>query len=270
MSALRRPLALAGIVLLAFVLLASFLGPFLTGNDPTTVQMSERLQPPSLQYPLGTDAMGRCLFTRLAVGGQYTLGVTAAVVAAIVLLGIPLGLISGYKGGRIDAFVMRAVDAITALPEFILAIAAAGFLGASLEHVVIAIVAVKWTGYARIARSIALTERDKEYVLAARVSGSGPVKIAVRHLALHIVPPMLALAAVDVGKVMLSIAALSYLGLGAQPPMPEWGAMLNEGRTYFQSAPALMLLPGMAIMLAVAACNLIGDGLRDALELQRT
>ncbi|HZG86887.1 nickel transporter permease [Paenibacillus sp.] len=270
MNAMRRPLTLAGVILLGFVLLASVFGPHLTGNDPVTVNMAERLQPPSLQYPLGTDAMGRCLFTRLAVGGQYTLGITAAVVAAIVLLGIPLGLFSGYKGGRIDAIVMRAVDGITALPEFILAIAAAGFLGASLGHVVIAIVAVKWTGYARIARSVALAERDKEYVLAARVAGSGPVKIVFRHLAPHIVPPLLVLAAVDVGKVMLSIAALSYLGLGAQPPMPEWGAMLNEGRTYFQSVPALMLLPGAAIMLAAAACNLIGDGLRDTLDVQRT
>ncbi|WP_373233111.1 nickel transporter permease [Cohnella sp.] len=265
---LRHPLPLGGAALLALIVLISLVGPMIVQNDPLTVNMAERLQSPSWKYPLGTDAMGRCLFTRLALGAQYTLGITALVVAAIIGIGIPSGLWSGYKGGRLDAFIMRFNDGITALPEFILAIAIAGFLGSSLTHLMIAIVAVKWTGYARIVRSVVLSEKEKEYVLAARVGGCSTWKIMWRHLTPQIMPPVLVLAALDVGKVILTISSLSYLGLGAQPPTPEWGAMLNDGRPYFQSAPELMLIPGAAIFLVVMACNLVGDGLRDIFDVK--
>ncbi|MCI3926868.1 ABC transporter permease subunit [Paenibacillus sp. TRM 82003] len=265
-AALRHPFAAAGLAIVAAVLLASFFGPLVLQNDPLAVNMAERLLPPSWEYPLGTDAMGRCLFTRLALGAQYTLGVTGLVVLVIMAVGIPAGFLSGYVGGRLDAFLMRANDAITALPEFLLAIAIAGFLGSSLTNLMIAVVLVKWTGYARIVRGIVLSEREKEYVLAAKIGGCGPWKMFRRHLLPHLLPPVIVLAALDVGKVVLAISALSYLGLGAQPPTPEWGAMLNDGRPYFQTAPELMLIPGAAIMIVVLACNLIGDGLRERLD----
>lgn len=163
---------------------------------------------------------------------------------------------------------MRLADGLIAMPEFVLAIAIAGFLGPSLTNLMLAIVLVKWISYARVVRGIVLAEREKEYVLAARVGGCTTWKILYRHLLPQTLSPVLVLAALDIGKVILTISALSYLGLGAQPPAPEWGAMLNDGRPYFQTAPAQMIYPGLAIMLVVLACNLIGDGLRDAMDVK--
>jgi peptide/nickel transport system permease protein len=263
---MRSPLTLMGIVIGGIFVFLALVGPYLVPNDPLAVQMEDRLLPPSAQYPLGTDHMGRCLFSRLVVGAQTTLGVTALVVGSVILIGIPLGLLSGYLGGRTDAILMRLVDGLNAFPEFILAIAVAGFLGPSLTNLMLSIVLVKWIGYARIVRGIVLSEREKEYVLAAIVGGCRTWKLLWRHLLPSILAPIMVLAALDVGKVILIIASLSYLGLGAQPPSPEWGAMLNDGRSYFQTAPELMIYPGLAIVFVVLACNLISDGLRDHLD----
>lgn len=263
---MRSPLTLMGIVIGGIFVFLALVGPYLVPNDPLAVQMEDRLLPPSAQYPLGTDHMGRCLFSRLVVGAQTTLGVTALVVGSVILIGIPVGLLSGYLGGRTDAILMRLVDGLNAFPEFILAIAVAGFLGPSLTNLMLSIVLVKWIGYARIVRGIVLSEREKEYVLAAIVGGCRTWKLLWRHLLPSILAPVMVLAALDVGKVILIIASLSYLGLGAQPPSPEWGAMLNDGRSYFQTAPELMIYPGLAIVFVVLACNLISDGLRDHLD----
>ncbi|KEQ27807.1 nickel transporter permease [Paenibacillus tyrfis] len=265
---LRDPMTAVGIGLLGVLLLIILLGPYIVPNDPLTVKMAERLKPASLQYPLGTDHLGRCIFSRLVAGARTTLGFTGLVVLTVALIGLPLGLWSGYVGGRVDALLMRLVDGMGALPEFILAIALTGFLGPSLSNLMLSVVLVKWTGYARVVRSIVLSEREKEYVLAARVGGSGIWKVIGLHLLPHVVSPVLVLAALDVGKIILTVSSLSYLGLGAQPPAPEWGAMLNDGRTYFQTAPELMIYPGMAILLVVVACNLIGEGLRDLLDIR--
>ncbi|WP_163857441.1 nickel transporter permease [Paenibacillus elgii] len=264
---LRDPMSAVGIGLLAVLLLIILLGPYIVPNDPLTVKMAERLKPASLQYPLGTDHLGRCIFSRLVAGARTTLGFTGLVVLTVALIGLPLGLWSGYVGGRVDALLMRLVDGMGALPEFILAIALTGFLGPSLSNLMLSVVLVKWMGYARVVRSIVLSEREKEYVLAARVGGSGTWKVIGLHLLPHALSPVLVLAALDVGKIILTISSLSYLGLGAQPPAPEWGAMLNDGRAYFQTAPELMIYPGMAILLVVVACNLIGEGLRDLLDI---
>ncbi|XEC93093.1 nickel transporter permease [Paenibacillus tarimensis] len=265
---LREPASLVGIILMSIIIFLTLFGPVLVPNDPLTVQMSERLQQPSLKYPLGTDHMGRCLFSRLVAGAQTTLGITALAIAVVAVIGIPLGLLSGYIGGRIDAAVMRIVDGVSALPEFILAIAFAGFLGPSLTNLMLSIVLVKWIGYARVVRSIVLSEREKEYVLSARVAGCSAWVIMRRHLLPQIISPVIVLAALDIGKVILIVSSLSYLGLGAQPPAPEWGAMLNDGRPYFQTVPGLMIYPGLAIMLVVISCNLIGEGFRDSLDVR--
>jgi peptide/nickel transport system permease protein len=164
---------------------------------------------------------------------------------------------------------MRIADGLLALPEFILAIAIAGFLGPSLTNLMISVVLVKWISYTRVVRGIILSEREKEYVLAAKVGGSPTWKIISRHLLPQIISPVLVLAALDIGKVILIISSLSYLGLGAQPPAPEWGAMLNDGRPYFQTFPHLMIYPGIAIFIVVLSCNLIGEGLRDKLDVKR-
>jgi peptide/nickel transport system permease protein len=168
----------------------------------------------------------------------------------------------------LDTVFMRIADGILALPEFILAIAIAGFLGPSLTNLMISIVFVKWIAYTRVVRSIVITERNKDYVLAAKVGGSSNWKIIRRHMFPQIVSPVLVLATLDIGKVILTISSLSYLGLGAQPPAPEWGAMLNDGRPYFQSAPELMIYPGLAIFFVVLAFNLMGEGLRDKWDVK--
>ncbi|OAH58033.1 nickel ABC transporter permease subunit NikC [Domibacillus aminovorans] len=263
-----KPITLLGIFFLTVILITTIIGPFLVPNDPLSANMAERLASPSFTYPFGTDHMGRCIFSRLVIGSQATLGITALVIATVILIGIPIGLLSGYIGGRFDSFVMRIADGLIALPEFILAIAIAGFLGPSLMNLMISVVVVKWISYTRVVRSIVLSEREKEYVLAAKVGGCPTWKIITRHLLPQIISPVLVLAALDVGKVILIISSLSYLGLGAQPPVPEWGAMLNEGRPYFQTFPELMIYPGVAIFLVVLSCNLIGEGLRDKLDVK--
>ncbi|WDH97071.1 ABC transporter permease subunit [Paenibacillus urinalis] len=260
------PMILIGAGILLFMILLVIFGPVLVPNDPLTVNMAERLAPPSAQYPLGTDHMGRCLFSRLVAGAETTLGIAGMVIIIVMLIGIPLGVLSGYAGGRTDQFIMRTVDGLSILPDFMLVIAISGFLGPSLSNMIIAIVLINWTGYARIVRGIVLSEKEKDYIAAARVAGSGPFIIMFRHLLPSVMPQVLIYAALDIGKTILVISSLSYLGLGAQPPSPEWGAMLNDGRSYFQSVPELMIYPGVAIMLVVVAFNLIGEGLGDILN----
>ncbi|AKL96333.1 ABC-type dipeptide/oligopeptide/nickel transport system, permease component [Clostridium aceticum] len=266
-NVLQSPMTMTGIIMLLVIIFLTLFGPSLVTNDALTVQMSERLLGSSWQYPLGTDHMGRCIFVRLVSGARVTLGIAALVIITVMIIGIPLGLICGYVGGKIDTLVMRIVDGASALPEFLLAIAIAGFLGPSLNNVMLSIVFFKWIGYTRVVRSIVLSEREKEYVLAARVAGSSTRTIIWRHLLPQVISPVMVLAAMDVGKVILTISSLSYLGLGAQPPTPEWGAMLNDGRPYFQTVPQLMIYPGLAIILVVVSCNLISDGLRDLLDV---
>lgn len=265
----RNYMMLSGIGILAMIILVTLIGPFIIPNDPYTANMSERLAEPSLTYPLGTDHMGRCIFSRIIIGSQTTLGITGLVVATVIGIGIPVGLVTGYIGGRIDSVVMRLADGLLALPEFILAIAIAGFLGPSLTNLMISIVFVKWIGYTRVVRGIVISEKNNDYVSAAFVSGSSHFKILRRHMLPQIISPVLVLAALDIGKVILIISSLSYLGLGAQPPAPEWGAMLNDGRPYFQTAPELMIYPGLAIFFVVISLNLIGEGLRDILDVKR-
>jgi len=265
---LRNPLTASGICLLTLLLGLTLIGLWLSPHDPVTVQMTKRLQPPSWEYPLGTDHFGRCLMARLAAGAKTTLSMASLALACIILIGVPVGMIAGYAGGRVDAVVMRMVDGAGALPSFLVAVATTGFLGPSLPLLILSVVLVKWTGYARVVRTIVLSEREKEYILAARVAGCGTWTILCRHLLPQAVPSVLVLAAFDVGKIILTISSLSYLGLGAQPPTPEWGAMLNDGRPYFQTVPALMVYPGLAIFLTVAASHLIAEGLRDMMDVR--
>jgi len=265
---LRDPMTATGMAILLLILLATWLGPLLVHNDPLTANMAERLSPPSAKHPLGTDHMGRCLFARLVAGAETTLGLSMLVISIVMLIGTLIGLLSGYVGGRLDAILMRVVDAMSVLPDVLLVIAISGFLGPSLGNLIVSIVLINWVGYARMVRGIVLSEREKEYVLAARVAGSGTWAVLKRHLLPQITAPVLVYAALDIGKTILVISSLSYLGLGAQPPSPEWGAMLNDGRAYFQTAPQLMLYPGLAIMLVVIAFNLIGEGLRERLDVR--
>lgn len=257
-----------GIILVGVFLIILIIAPHITPFDPAQVNMGDRLKPISLEHFLGTDHLGRDIFSRILVGAQTTVGTSFLILAISLLLGVPIGLVSGYLGGRLDRFLMRIVDAFMAFPDYIAAIILSGLLGPGLFNLVFAIVMVKWVGYARLARSTVLSEKQKDYILMAKINGVGPMNILRRHMIPHVIGNVMVLATLDAGKIILMIASLSYIGLGAQPPTPEWGAMLNEAKAFFYNAPHLMLIPGLSIMVIVLIFNLLGDSLRDHYDVK--
>lgn len=238
-------------------------------HDPNLTNLDERLQGSSLLHPLGTDQLGRDVLTRLLLGAQQTIGYSLLALIVALIIGVPIGLISGYKRGLVDRVFMRIADGFLAFPDTIVAIVLSGLLGPGIGNLVFAIILIKWVSYARLVRSTMLTESQKEYVLIARTNGLSPIKIIRKHLLPHIVGHVLVLASLDMGKIILLISAFSYIGLGVQPPTPEWGAMLNDSRPYFQSRPELMIFPGLAIVVVVLLTNMVGDYLRDHFDVKK-
>ena len=253
-----------GLVLL-FVLIAAA-APLLAPNDPTLPHPGQSLAEPSREFPLGTDNLGRCLLSRLIYGSRLSLGIAAVATLAIMTIGVLLGLVSGYYGGMVDSVLMRIVDVLLAFPSLVIALAIAGILGPGMINAMIGLVSVWWVGYARVVRGVALSVRERPYIEAARTIGATDGRILRRNMLPNVVPPIIVLATLEMGQLILAIAGLNFLGLGAQPPTPEWGAMLNEGRPFWQTAPQLMVYPGLAIALVVLGFNLLGDGLRDLLD----
>ena len=256
----------AGALIVAVMAGAALAAPLIAPHDPAAVDGRAILAPPSGEHWLGTDNLGRDIFSRLVYGARWSLGAAAAAAAAIVLVGITVGVIAGYLGGLVDDVAMRIVDVLLAFPSLVLALAIVGTLGPSLQNVLIGMVAVWWVDYARVMRGLTLGVRGREYVTAAQCAGASAGRIILRHILPNVVPSVLVLATLELGGLILAISGLSFLGLGAQPPTPEWGTMLNDGRPFFQRAPQLMLYPGLAITLIVVGCNLLGDGLRDVLD----
>ena len=253
------------IVLLVFISLAAA-APLVAPHDPTDVDARSILASPSSEHWLGTDNLGRDLLSRLIYGARWTLGTAFIAALAIVSIGIVVGLIAGYFGGLIDNALMRVVDVLLAFPSLVLALAIVGTLGPSLQNVLFGMIAVWWVDYARIIRGLTMSMREREFVTAAHCCGASARHTIIRHIVPNVIPSVIVLATLELGSLMLAISGLSFLGLGAQPPTPEWGTMLNNGRPFFQRAPELMLYPGLAITIAVVACNLVGDGLRDVLD----
>lgn len=238
-------------------------------HDPSFVNLNERLLPMSFQHPFGTDHLGRDVLTRIVLGFQLTVGYGFLALVLAVLIGVPIGVIAGFKGGWVDRVLMRIADAFLAFPDTVVAIVLSGLLGPGIENLLLAIVLVKWVNYARLARSTVVTERQKDYIIMARINGLSEWRIMGKHLFPHLIGHILVLASLDLGKIILLISSLSYIGLGAQPPAPEWGAMLNEARPYFQSVPALMIYPGLAIVTVVLFSNVLGDYLRDKFDVKK-
>lgn len=238
-------------------------------HDPALVNLEERLWPASMEHPLGTDHLGRDVLTRLLLGAQLTVGYGLLSLFAAVIIGVPFGMIAGFKGGLIDRIFMRIADAFLAFPDTIVAIVLSGLLGPGIENLLLAIVLVKWVNYARLVRSTVITERQKEYVTVAKINGLSSFGIMRKHLFPHLIGNVLVLSSLDLGKIILLISSLSYIGLGAQPPAPEWGAMLNDARPYFQSNMLLMIYPGLAIVFVVLLTNMLGDYLRDAFDVKK-
>lgn len=259
---------LALVCILLVVVIAMYAFAFLR-HDPSLTNLDNRLQGASLTHPLGTDQLGRDVLTRLLLGAQQTIGYSILALFISLVIGIPIGLFSGYRRGIVDRVFMRIADGFLAFPDTIVAIVLSGLLGAGIGNLVLAVVMVKWVSYARLVRSTVLAESQKDYVLIARTNGLSSSKIMRKHLFPHIIGNVFVLASLDLGKIILLISAFSYIGLGAQPPVPEWGAMLNESRPYFQSKPELMIFPGLAIVLAVLLTNLLGDYLRDHFDVKK-
>ncbi len=263
--------AMLGLTIIVLLVLMAIFAPHLSPNDPTDVRLGDRLISPFTEskYPLGTDHLGRCVLSRLLYGARISLAVGITVVGISTVIGVTLGVVSGYYGGISDSVIMRFVDATLSLPSIFLAVVIAGMLGRGLASVMIALVAIEWTSYARVTRGSVLSLKEKEFVESARSLGARDSYIMARHILPNIIAPVIVVATIGMAYVILAAAALSFLGFGAQPPTPEWGAMLNAGRVYMRTAPYLTILPGFAIMLLVIAFNLLGDGLRDILDPRR-
>ena len=255
-----------GLVIVAAMALIAIAAPVLAPDDPTRIDAVRRLASPSMDALLGTDNLGRDILSRLIWGARLSLGTAALAAVLILTIGIGLGMVAGYYGGLLDDLLMRIVDVLLAFPALILALAIAGVLGPSITSVMVGIVAVAWADYARVMRGQVLAARERQYVEAARATGVRDLRILTRHLLPNVLPPILVLASLEMGGLILAISGLSFLGLGAQPPTPEWGAMLNDGRAFIAAAPQLMIYPGLAISIVVVGFNLLGDGLRDAFD----
>jgi ABC-type dipeptide/oligopeptide/nickel transport system permease subunit len=253
--------------ILALVLvLIGILAPYIAPHDPLKTSMTNSLKGSNAIFPLGTDQLGRDLYSRILYGALNSLKMTCILVVTIFIVGTVIGTIAGYFGGITDSIVMRFCDVFLAFPGIIFAIAIAGVLGPSSINTIIALAVVNWAKYARVSRSLAMSIRKKEYIKAAKMGGARQYQIIVKYVLPNIIPSLIVMATMDIGTMLLEISSLSFLGLGAQPPTPEWGYMINEGRAFIQTAPWLMIYPGVAMFITVTIFNLLGEGIRDILD----
>jgi peptide/nickel transport system permease protein len=269
----RHPGLGVALAILAVVVAAAVLAPWVAPHPEdagTATNLMNTLQPPGGEHPLGTDLVGRDVLSRVLFGAWVSVGTSVLVITAALLIGVPIGLFSGAIGGWVDDIFMRVVDIFLAFPSLLLALAIGAALGPSLEHAAIAIVIAWWPWYARLMRGEAAAIRGRAFIESGRLLGIGQVRIAVRHILPNEAGPVIVQASLDLGGVILTLAGLSFLGLGARDPVPEWGLMVEQGRTLFQTHPWVALAPGAAIMLAALAFTLLGEGLRERLDPKGT
>lgn len=262
----RNKAALVGLTLLCLVMLTAILAPYIVPYDPSVIAPAKSLRGPSQTNLLGTDELGRDVFTRLLLGARVTLVITIAAVALALSVGAPLGLLAGYCGGKVDTLVMRAMDVLMSMPGFLLAIGIIAALGVGTTNVIVAVGIYSIPTFARIARGSTLSVKSEEYITAARAVGVSGGQIMVRHVLPNIMPPLIIQTSLRMATAILTASGLSFLGLGPQPPTPEWGSMLSSGRDYMTSVPLLVTVPGIAILIVTLSFNLLGDGLRDSLD----
>ena len=262
----RQRLAMVGGGILFLLLFVALCAPVLASHDPMEQNLYARLQPPSLDHPLGTDDFGRDILSRIIYGSRISLRIGAASITAALLVGTLLGLWAGYWGGWVDTLIMRFMDLLLAFPSILLAIAIVAVVGPGIDNAIMAVSVVLIPQFARLVRSSVLSVREMAYIEAARALGAGPMRILFLGILPNCTAPIIVQTTLGLGTAILDAAGLSFLGLGAQPPMPEWGAMLAGGRELLFEAPWVMTFPGLAIFIVVLAINLFGDGLRDALD----
>jgi len=253
--------------LAVIVILLAIFAPIIVPKDPFKA-VAPSLQAPSKEYIFGTDQLGRDLFSRIIYGSRYSIFMTLTLIFIVFAVGTVLGIIAGYFGGIVDTVIMRLGDMMIAFPGLILAIAIAGLLSPNVKNSIIAIAIVTWIKYARLSRSMVLKIKQELYVKAAKITGSRDYSIIFKYIMPNMITTMIVTAVSDMGTLMLEIATLSFLGFGAQPPIPEWGAMLNEGRETYTRAPWTMIYPGLAIVTVVIIFNMLGDSVRDLVDIK--
>lgn len=254
------------IILAAILLLIAIFAEYLCPYDPYAQNLLEAQQPPSMAHPLGTDRYGRDMLSRVIIGSTTSIFATLVLVAVITVIGTAIGIICGWCGGKVDTILMRISDVFLAFPGLVFALAVAGVLGGGVQNAIIAIGAISWPKFARLARGLTLAQKDSSYLMAARLSGSSTPKLLVKHILPNIAGPILVTAVLDIGTMMMELAGLSFLGLGVKPPMAEWGSMISDGRVMLQTAPWMVLAPGGAIFITVMIFNLLGDTVRDYMD----
>jgi peptide/nickel transport system permease protein len=264
----RNGLVLFGAAIIALMVLLAVFAGVVAPYDPTEMKVADALKPPSFAHPFGTDRFGRDVLSRTIYGSRIALGVAISSIGIALVAGAILGLAGGYVGGATDLVIGRAMDVLFSFPTLILAIGIAAMLGPGLDNAALAIAVVYAPLFSRVVRGPVIAERAKEYAVAALGLGAGAFRVVLRHILPNVLAPLIVQTSVSLAYAILTEAALSYLGLGTQPPAPSWGTMLNEGRTYLETAPWMSVFPGLAIMLAVLGFNLLGDGLRSALDPQ--
>lgn len=252
-------------IAILFVLVAIF-APLIAPNNPTLVDVTVKLQNPSFKYPFGTDQLGRCVFSRIVCGSRYSLFYSFTVLAITLIIGLPIGMIAGYVGGKWDTAIMRVIDIFLAMPSFIIVLAIAGSFGTSGKNLILAMSLSYWANYARVSRALTLKIKGESYFQALKAGGLSHMRIIFKHVLRNIMPSIIALATVEIGSIILSIAGYSFIGLGVQAPNPEWGIMLSESKPFIQTFPQLMMYPGLTIMLIVFGVNMLGEGVQDGLS----
>lgn len=259
----------AGTAILLLLAAAALFAPALAPYNPFGQNLDQDLIPRSSEHWLGTDKLGRDILSRIIYGGRISLLVGITTVALSLAIGVVIGSLSGYFGGWIDQMLMRLVDILMAFPGILLAIAFTAVLGPGLDHVILALCLIGWTGYARLVRGEILSLRERDFIQAARSLGCRPKRIILRHLLPNLLPPLLIQSTFGLAAAIVAEGSLSFLGLGVEPPTPSWGAMLNDGRQFLLVAPHLTTYPGLALMLTVLALNLVGDALQERLQTRR-
>jgi peptide/nickel transport system permease protein len=262
----KNPLVLGGLVLVAFFLVLAILAPIVAPADPIAMNAGQALEGPSLSAPFGTDRFGRDVLSRAIHGTRASLFVGIGSIAIACLIGTVVGLAAGYSGGTVDNVLGRVMDVFFTFPSLILAIAISSALGLGVQNALLAIAITYWPAFGRVVRGATLAEREKDYVEAARVLGASDGRVVWSHVLPNVLSPIVVQFTVAISQAIIIESSLSYLGLGTQPPTPSWGTMINEGRTFLNTAPWISVFPGAAIMGAVLAFNLLGDGLRDVLD----
>ncbi len=264
-----NPIAMVGLMIILGLIGVAILAPWITGSDGLEPNLANRLQPPGGEHWFGTDELGRDIFDRIIWGSRITLYIVGLVAIIVVPIGLVIGTIAGYVGGIVDSILMRITDIFLAFPRLILAMALVAALGPGLENAVLAIALTTWSPFARIARAEALTIRNSEFILAAQVQGVSTVGILVRHVSPLCMSSVIVRLTLDMAGIILTAAGLGFLGLGAQPPTPEWGAMISLGRQYLIDQWWVPTVPGIAILVVSLGFNLLGDGLRDVFDPKR-